>query len=210
MTTTFIESQFPPDISYGSSGGSGFKTTIFATEGGWEQRNVDWSMSKAEYDVSQAIKNIDDMNTLIQFFMAVRGKAYGFRFKDWGDYQIVNQQIGVGDGTTTQFQLVKTYTDPNNIMTFTRTIAKPVAGSITTLLVAGVPVPTSGTGLHYSLDTTTGIFTFSAAPAATQPIVVSYIEFDVPVRFDTDKLNVKQEFWQTSSWESIKIVEIRL
>ena len=79
-TSTFVETQFPPDISYGSSGGSGFSTTVFTTEGGWEQRNINWSMTRAEYDVSQGIKSRSDMDVLVQFFMAMKGKAYAFRF----------------------------------------------------------------------------------------------------------------------------------
>lgn len=205
-TSTFVETQFPTDISYGSSGGSGFSTTIFSTEGGWEQRNVNWSATRAEYDVSHGIKSRADMDVIIEFFMAMRGRAYAFRFKDWSDFYIVNQQIGVGDGTTRVFQLVKTYTDPLGLSSYTRTIVKPVSGSLTTLLVSGVPVVSSAFSVNY----TTGGITFNTAPAATHPIIVSYIEFDTPCRFDTDKLNVRQDFWETESWEGIKLMEVRL
>jgi uncharacterized protein (TIGR02217 family) len=212
-TSTFIETQFPPDISYGSSGGSGFKTTVFESDSGWEQRNVNWSQQRGRWDAAQAIKTKTDMDTIVEFFMAMQGKAYAFRWKDWADYQIANQQIGVGnstDGTngTATFQLVKTYSDPNNLQTFTRIIKKPVSGTITQLLVAGSPV-TSPTA--YSLDTTTGIFTFTAGhvPTTGQSIVVTYIEFDVPARFDIDELNIRQDFYLVESWEGIKIIEVR-
>jgi len=203
-TSTFVETQFPPDISYGSSGGSGFSTTVFTTEGGWEQRNINWSMTRAEYDVSQGIKSRSDMDVLVQFFMAMKGKAYAFRFKDWADYYIANQELAVGDGTTTAFQLIKVYTDPLGLSSFTRTIAKPVTGTLTTVLIAGVPTTA------FTVDYTTGMFTFATAPAATHPIVVSYIEFDTPVRFDIDKLNVRQDFWEVESWEGIRLIEVRI
>lgn len=203
-TTVFVETQFPSDISYGSTGGSGFSTTVFTTEGGWEQRNMNWSMTRAEFDVSQGIKTQDQMDILIQFFMAMRGKAYGFRFKDWSDYYIANQQIGVGDGTTTVFQLVKTYSDPLDAASFTRTIKKPVNGTLSTVLVGGVPTTS------YTVDYTTGLFTFAVAPLAAHPVTIVYVEFDVPCRFDIDKLNVRQDFFQVESWEGIKVMEIRL
>lgn len=198
-TSTFIETQFPPDISYGSTGGSGFKTTIFESDSGWEQRNVNWSQQRGRWDAAYGIKTEAQMQEVIAFFMAMYGKAYAFRWKDWADYQIANQQIGVGNSTngtngTNAFQLVKTYTDPNALQTFTRTIKKPVSGSLTTLLVNGSPVtaPTA-----YSLNTTTGIFTFTPGhvPTTGQTIVVTYIEFDVPARFDIDELNVRQDFY---------------
>lgn len=206
LITTFIETQFPPEISYGSSGGSGFSTTIFEATSGFEQRNINWSMSRAKYDISHGIKTKADMDTIVEFFMAMRGKAYAFRYKDWADFEIANQQIGVGDGTTASFQLVKTYTDPLALQSFTRTIKKPVNGTLTSILVAGAPET------HFTLDYTTGIVTFAGGhiPTAGQSIVVVYIQFDVPVRFGTDELNVRQDFFQVESWEGIKIIEVKL
>jgi uncharacterized protein (TIGR02217 family) len=204
MTSTFIETQFPPDISYGSKGGSGFSTTVFETTSGYEQRNVNWSNSRAKYDISYGIRYTTDITTVVNFFMAMQGKAYAFRFKDWADYQITNQQIGLGDGTTTTFQLGKTYSDPLNQQSFTRTIMKPVSGTLTTVTVGGTPTTA------FSLDYTTGIFTFSSAPAATHPVVVEYVEFDTPCRFDTDNLSISQDFWNVESWENIPVIEVKL
>ena len=209
MTVTFIETQFPPDISYKSKGGSGFSTTIFETTAGFEQRNINWSKSKGKWDISYGIKNLDQMNLVIEMFMAVQGKAIAFRFKDWGDYQIGNQQIGVGDGTTASFQIVKVYTDANSHTSFTRIINKPVNGTLQTLTVAGTP-KTEGT--HFNIDYTTGIVTFTSGniPTSSQIILITYIEFDVPARFDTDELDISQEFFEVESWDNIPIVEVRL
>lgn len=206
LVTTFIETQFPPDISYNSQGGSGFNTTVFEATSGFEQRNINWSASRAKYDVAHGIKHKSDMDIIVDFFMAMRGKAYAFRYKDWGDFQIANQEIGVGDGTTVAFQLIKVYSDPLALQTFTRTIKKPVNGSLTSVLVAGAP------NTNFTLDYTTGILTFTAghAPTVGQTVVIAYIEFDVPVRFDTDDLTVRQDFYQVESWEGIQLIEVRL
>jgi uncharacterized protein (TIGR02217 family) len=206
LTTTFIETQFPANISYGSQGGSGFNTTVFEATSGFEQRNINWSTSRAKYDVSHGIKTKDDMTVIVDFFMAMRGKAYAFRYKDWADFQIANQQIGTGDGANRVFQLIKVYADPLALQSFTRTIKKPVNGSLTTVLVAGAPTT------QFVLDYTTGILTFNVghAPTAGQSVVIGYIEFDVPVRFNVDELNIRQDFFQVESWEGIQIIEVKL
>ena len=206
LSNVFVETRFPEYISYNSSGGPGFSTTIFTSASGREQRNINWSQARAQYDVSHAIKSKGDMDEVLAFFYAMMGKAYGFRYKDWADFQIVNQQIGVGNGTKTQFQLIKTYSDPSNVQTFSRKIKKPVAGSISQILVGGSPV----SGSTWSVDSTTGIITFTTAPPNTQPVMVVYAEFDVPVRFDTDIANIRFDFHNVESWEGIKLVEVRL
>lgn len=207
---SFHEILFPADISYGSSGGPGFKTTVFVADSGYEQRNIDWRNVRCEYDVSQAIKQQDQMDALTAFFMARRGKAYGFRFKDWNDFRIALQQIAVGDGATKTFQIAKSYTsasdDSGESYTYVRPIRKIAWGTVAGVSVGGV-VKTSPS--DYSVDYNTGLITFVTAPADAAAIVIGAAEFHVPVRFDIDKLTVTQEFWNTSSWPNINLVEVR-
>jgi uncharacterized protein (TIGR02217 family) len=140
----FHEILFPAEISYGSSGGPKFKTTIFEADSGYEQRNIDWSNQKAEYDVSHGIKDQAQMDALTAFFYARRGRAYGFRFKDWNDYSIAAQQIAVGDGATLVFQIVKTYrsaqTESGETDTYIRKLTKIAWGSVAGVTVGGVVV----------------------------------------------------------------------
>jgi len=206
-TSTFQEVQFPPEISYGSKGGSGFNTTIFETTAGYEQRNINWSQSRGKWTVNQGIKSLNDMEDLIQFFNAMRGRAYAFRFKDWADYVISGEQIAIGDGTTTTFQLTKNYSSGlSGGADFIRTIKKPVPGTLAGFLVGDTLLDPSA----YTFDTTSGIFTLKTAPAAALPVVVGYVEFDVPARFDTDALDISQDFFQVQSWEGIAILEVRV
>lgn len=199
---SFHEVRFPEDISYGSSGGPKFKTTVFTLDSGYEQRNIDWSQMKAEYDVSQGVKTRAQMDDLRAFFYARRGRAYGFRFKDWGDYQAANQQIGVGDGTTKNFQMIKTYTSGPS--SYARKLTKLVSGTFTAgVLVNSVSAP-------YTVDVNTGIITITTAPGAGQIVFVPYVEFDVPVRFDTDHLSATHDQWEMESWNSIPLVEVRV
>ena len=91
LMSDFHEILFPPSISYGSSGGPRFKTTLFVTDAGYEQRNIDWQAVRHEYDVAHSMRDFDDslnlagIRTLHAFFMARGGRSHGFRFKDWND-----------------------------------------------------------------------------------------------------------------------------
>ena len=197
----FHEVQFPPKIAYGATGGPEFNTSITTTFSGYEQRNINWLKALGNWDVSTGLKTQADMDTLQAFFRARYGKAYGFRFKDWADYQAIGQNIGTGNGTLTAFQLTKLYTSGG--YSYTRDLKKPVSGTVKIYLNS--VLQSSG----YTLDLTTGIVTFSTAPGAGV-LVSADCEFDVPVRFDTDKLDVRADGPGTFVWDSISIVELRL
>src|SRR6185295_947457 len=124
----FIETRFPTDIAYGSAGGPEYSTDIVITQSGYEQRNANWSAARARYNVAHGVRTQAQLDDLIAFFRARKGKAHGFRFKDWTDYKIVAQVLGTGTGSQTAFQLVKTYTSGG--VTETRILAKPVAGTL--------------------------------------------------------------------------------
>jgi uncharacterized protein (TIGR02217 family) len=196
----FVEVQFPTDISYGSSGGPEYATDIVASNSGHEQRNVNWQQARARYNVAHGVKTKTQLDALIAFFRARKGRAYGFRFKDWTDYQ-GTETIGTGDGVTTQFQLIKTYASGSIIES--RTITKPVIGSVQ--VYDNAVLQTTGV----SVDTTTGLVTFATAPTVGQVITASY-QFDVPVRFDTDRLSASLDAYGINSWLDITLIEVRI
>ena len=204
MIPTFIEERLPTEITYGSGGGPTFATSVFASASGFEQRNTLWEEARNKYDISYGIRDKADMDIVLAFFFNVRGRAVGFRFKDWADYALDEEQIGLGDSSTTVFQLTKTYT--TGTQTYIRNIYKPVPGSLVSLTVNGVAQTES---TDFTIDYTTGLITFTSAPASGHAIVVT-IEFDVPVRFDTDELPIVHEAFLTESLSSIPVVELRL
>lgn len=197
----FIETRFPADISYGSAGGPEYSTDIVITQGGYEQRNINWGASRARYNAAYGVRTQAQLDALIAFFRARKGRADGFRFKDWTDYRVSGGAIGTGDGSTTQFQLVKLYT--SGAVTETRAIKKPVSGSIA--IYKNAVLQTTG----YSVSTITGMVTFSSAPSAGVAITADF-EFDVPVRFDTDRLSASLESYGISSVKDIPLVEVRV
>ena len=197
----FVDVQFPPDISYGSSGGPEYATDIVANVSGYEQRNASWEQARARYNVAHGVKTQSQLDALIAFFRARKGRAYGFRFKDWTDYSATQEPIGTGNDSQTQFQLCKSYT--NGGITETRLITKPVDTTVQVFLDSALQ--TSGV----SVDLSTGLVTFDTPPSSGQSITVTY-EFDVPVRFDTDRLAARLDAYGITSWLDIPLVEVRV
>ena len=120
---SFHEVRFPDDIAYGATGGPEFATSVVATASGYEQRNINWSAARGRWDVASGLKKQTQLDTLIAFFRARKGRAYGFRFKDWTDFKATAQALGSGNGTIKTFQLIRTYSSGGN--TDVRTITGP-------------------------------------------------------------------------------------
>ena len=205
----FHEVRFPDNISRGARGGPERRTQVVELASGDEERNASWANSRRRYDVAYGIRRADDLAAVVAFFEARNGRLYGFLYKDWADYKSstpsqaitpTDQQIGTGTGSLTTFQLAKSYT--SGVQTWTRTIVKPVAGSVRVAL-NGVE-QMSG----WSVDTTTGIVSFTVAPG-NAVIVRAGFEFDVPVRFDSDQIDVTLDLEQLGSITSIPLLEIR-
>jgi uncharacterized protein (TIGR02217 family) len=206
----FHEVRFPDNISRGARGGPERRTQIVELASGAEERNASWANSRRRYDVAYGIRRADDLAAVVAFFEARNGRLHGFRFKDWADFKSclpsqtpspTNQSIGTGTGAATQFQLSKRYT--SGAQFWTRAITKLVAGTVT-IALNGV---TQASG--WSVSTTTGLITFTTAPAGGVAITAGF-EFDVPVRFDTDALDVTLDLERLGSITSIPLIELRL
>ena len=205
----FHEVRFPDNISRGARGGPERRTQIVELASGDEERNASWSNSRRRYDVAYGVRRADDLAAVVAFFEARNGRLHGFRFKDWADHKSclpsqtpgpTDQSIDTGDGTTTAFQLVKRYASGSQ--TWVRTITKPVAGTVRVALDGAEQVG------GWSVDTTNGVVTFDTAPMAGVAITAGF-EFDVPVRFDTDVLDVTLDLERLGSITSIPLLELR-
>lgn len=207
---SFHEVRFPTSIAFHSSGGPERKTEIVTLGSGFEERNAVWANSRRRYDVGYGVKTLDDLHAVIAFFEARLGRLHAFRFRDFADWKSsapggtpapTDQALGIGDGATTSFQLAKAYTSGS--ASWPRTVKKPVTGSVR-IAIDGDELESG-----WSVNDTTGIVTFGAAPADGAAITAGF-EFDTPVRFDSDALSINLANFNAGEIPSIPLVEVRL
>ena len=208
----FHEVRFPANLSFGSVGGPERRTEIVTLSNGFEERNTPWAHSRRRYDAGVGLRSLKDIETLIAFFEARQGQLYGFRWKDWADYQTCaaplrhsfeDKNIALGDGETRVFQLTKTYRSGGH--DYVRPIRKPVAGSVRVGLLGREMTE----GEQYSVDSTTGIVLFAEPPVPEERITAGF-EFDVPARFDTDRIQTSVSSFRAGEAMSVPVVEVRI
>jgi uncharacterized protein (TIGR02217 family) len=209
---SFHEVLFPAALSFGSTGGPERRTEIVTLASGHERRNAPWAHSRRRYDAGLGLRSLDDLHEVIAFFEARMGRLHGFRWRDPIDHLSCAPSgapaptdcvIGVGDGATTQFQLVKTYASGPAL--YARPIRKPVIGATLVAVDAGALAE----GVDYTVDATTGLVTLAAAPGDGQTVSAGFA-FDTPVRFDTDRIAIDLAGFQAGEAPSIPVVEVRL
>ena len=208
----FHEVRFPANLSFGSVGGPERRTDVVTLANGFEERNTPWAHSRRRYDAGVGMRSLDDVEALVAFFEARRGQMYGFRWKDWSDFKsgraradvrFEDQVIALADGHRTQFQLVKTYR--SGAFSYVRPISKPVAGSVR----VGIEQDEMREGVDYEVDATSGMVSFAHAPAESMQITAGF-EFDVPVRFDTDRIQTSVASFQAGDVPNVPVVEVRV
>ncbi len=206
---SFLDIRFPTDISYGSAGGPSYNTSVVVVKSGREKRNINWNYPRIEFDVAYGIKEFSDLESLIAFFHIVQGKGYTFRFKDFSDFKSCSienessfddQIIATGDGTTTEFQIYKSYSYESSVRQ-SRKVTKPISSSVS----VGINGIEQESG--WSVEDTTGIITFNSAPADGASISAGFL-FDIEARFDTDSLSTNLEDYKAGSTE-VPIIEVK-
>ena len=208
----FHDVRFPATLSFGSAGGPERRTEIVTLTNGFEERNAPWAHGRRRYDAGVSLRSLDDLEQVVGFFEARQGQLFAFRWKDWADFKSCaptaavasrDQLIGLGDGETRDFALIKTYR--SGAQSYARPITKPVAGSLRVAVEDAELVEGEG----FEVDTATGLVTLAAAPYAGAEITAGF-EFDVPVRFDTDRILVSVEGFKSGEVPSVPVIEVRV
>ena len=208
----FHEVRFPARLSLGAVGGPERRTEIVTLANGFEERNTPWQHSRRRYDAGMGLWSMDDVEAVVSFFEERRGQLHGFRWKDWSDYSsaahgqdvdCLDQVIGVADGKTRRFQLCKSYGLGGEA--YCRPVTKPVSGSVV-LGVQGDPIY-EGDG--FDLDEATGEIVIHELPVA-DAIITAGFEFDVPVRFDVDRIDVSLATFNAGQVPNVPVMEIRV
>lgn len=208
----FHEVRFPARLSFGALGGPERRTEIVRLANGHEERSSPWAHALRRYDAGTGLRSLGDLEEVIAFFEARAGQVHGFRWKDWADWRSApaergldfeDQVLGTGDGVRTEFALVKAYASGGTV--YLRPIAKPVAGSV----LVGVGREPRQVGIDCEVDAGLGVVRFAAPPPPGAEVTAGF-EFDVPVRFDTDRLQVSVARFRAGEVPRVPVVEVRL
>lgn len=205
----FHATRFPLDIALGARGGPERATDIVTLASGREERNSRWAQSRRRYNAGYGVKSRAGMQAVLAFFEERRGRFHSFLWRDGLDHSsnggdgmpsVADQTLGTGDGVKTIFQLVKKYGasfDP-----YLRPITKPVAGTVR-VAVGGSEVMSG-----FAVDTLAGTVTFAVPPANGAAVSAGFL-FDVPVRFDIDRLDIELTNFDAADAPSIPLLEVR-
>jgi uncharacterized protein (TIGR02217 family) len=139
----------------------------------------------------------DELRTLAGFFLQQQGAFAAFLFDDPSDDSVTGQYLATGDGSTTLFQLYRTFggfTEP--------VIAPNVVGAI---YFNGVAQSSSG----YSVNAANGLVTFTAAPGAGVSVTADFTYYFL-VRFADDTAEFENFMYQLWSLKQIKLQSVLL
>ncbi len=198
----FIDTRFPEDVAYEAVSSTAFSTNVTELNNGYEQRNMNWIMARREFEVTSARQCEARKDEILNLYNNAKGRANSFRFKDWSDYKVQNQEIAIADGVRDSFQLIKNYKIASE--THIRNITKPVSGSVVVYMDGNQAIE----GVDYSLDYSTGMVLFINIPALAEVITADF-EFDNEVRFNNDSLDIKLLDEKSYKISKVKLIEIK-
>lgn len=172
--------------AYGWSGGPEFKTRIKVLLSGRERRNADWRQCRFRYTLPFLNIGVGKYTAIAQMFYSCHGMLHNFLYRDPLDNVAQEEEFGIGDGTTTSFQLSK-LSATDGVFYQREVYALYTPADDGSAVPAVLVVTVNGTPTAVTIDYERGIVTFAVAPAYGTVLRWSG-SFAVWVRFDQDWL----------------------
>ena len=176
-----------------------WKTRVQESISGKEVRIADWSFPRWQWQLAYEFLRGDashaEFQSLAGFFNQRQGMFDSFLYQDADDNAVMGQQLGIGDGAATAFQLVRPlggFIEP--------IIAPNVVSSV--YLAGVVQAPSS-----YSVNAATGILTFTAAPGSGVAVAADF-SFYFRCRFLEDSMDFEK--FMRLLWQAKKVGFISL
>lgn len=176
---SFYAIEIEPTPGFGFVCAPEFNTNIQPVANGRESRNADWDICRHSFTVPYKNIPVAMYLRIKKVFLICRGRNHTFLQRDWGDFEAVDEQFGVGDGARVAFQLSKLSSDGGG--TYLRMITKPDISD------GAVVIKNNGSVVAATVSTTDGSVVFAVAPVAGHVLTWTGT-FLIQVRFDTDKL----------------------
>lgn len=178
-----------------------WSTRVRQAVSGKNFRIADWSYPiwhwEVRFDLLRSDSTYLEFQTLAAFFNARYGRWDSFLYQDVDDYQSpTDQPLGTGDGTTTEFQLIRTMAGPLGTPSFIEPVTAP--NTITNIKIDGSVVDPG----DYSVDTDTGIVTFDTAPGDTLAVTGTFTYY-WRCAFEDDKIDFDK--FAVAMWSNDKV-----
>lgn len=209
--SAFHDIRLPLKLARGAVGGPERQTDVIGLANGREVRIASLAGSRRRWELASALRSLDELAVLTAFFEARLGRLHAFRFRDPADHKSCapsaipgpgDQLLGTGDGSRTSFDLVKHYGDAAGSQP--RPIRLPDPASVRVQVGATELAPGS-----FTVAVPAGTVTLVTAPPVGVPVKAGFV-FDVPVRFDTDRLDVALDAFDAGRLVSVPLVEVVL
>jgi uncharacterized protein (TIGR02217 family) len=187
-----------PSLAWSTFKRPTFSTRISKRNSGREVRAANYAYPLYEFELSYEVLRADtayqELQQLMGFFLQRQGQFDTFLFKDPTDYLVASQVIGVGDGITTTFPLIR------DLGGWVEPIGQPANQPAIT--VGGVAASS------WSIMPP-NLVTFAAPPPLGQQIAVSNLEFYFVCRFLDDVH--EYENWSHDLWlmKSCKFTSVK-
>ena len=171
---------------------------------GQETRLQLWSYPQWRYELTydflRSSASILEWQQVVGLFNQVGGAAQIFQFYDDADGSVTSQPFGVGDGSSTTFQLVR------SLGGFAEPVLAPVTTSVVTSI--GSTMTTLSAGSGYTVGPT-GAVTFASAPAAGTSLLWTGT-FNWLCRFDADEMQFQRDYANIWSLKSAIFTTVKL
>lgn len=172
-----------------------FSTRVQRSVSGREVRIADFPNPIWEFTLPFTYLPLADWQTLLGFFLARTGAWDTFLFDDIADDSVTGQAIGTGDGATKNFQLVRT------LGGFAEPILAP--NTVSAVYLNGI----SQSGSTWSVNTATGLLSFTSAPGSGAAITADF-SFYFRCRFAEDSADFEQfmsKIWRLGTLKFVSV-----
>ena len=176
-----------------------FSTKIQTAVSGKETRGANWSYPRWTFKLTYSFLKDDytvngDLQQIAGFFLARRGSFDDFLYLDPEDNFVANQRIGTGDGSSTQFQLVRLFGG----------FVEPVWG------VNGTPSIRLGDQSETRFTVSnTGLVTFNTPPVEGTAITADF-SFYFRCRFTQDSVEFEEFLRQLWALKTCEFISVKL
>lgn len=169
------------------------KTNIQECVSGRESAVGMWSFPRWKYTLTYSFLTQTDYDTIVNFFLAQRGRANPFWFDDRNANTLTNSVIGIADGVTKDFQITRLIGNIN----------EPVFGTKANMVVTSA----GHSSIEYNI--TAGKVSFTTAPASGSGNITVSGGYYARVRFKEDEMNIEEFMYQLHELKTVELLSVK-